>query len=387
MAASAQHHRILVLDEFRELPDGEWEEFRSKWESKGATFMRYNTTTDKTTTASSADAPPKSKADEPVSKEDAFGRLKKLDQEHGPFTGLISLQGFLHKYKPIDGEFLDALPSVRFLTGAGAGFDNIDTQALSSRGVYYCNTPDAVSTPTADSASILILAVLKNIIFADRNVRKGRWGTDVPFGMNPKGATLGIWGMGSIGRITSRQMQAFGMKVVYHNRHRLPEEKEGGARYIEKLEDFLGQCDVVSLHVPLSSATRHLVSAKEFAMFKKGARFVNTARGPVCHEEVLVDALKSGHLSGAALDVFEFEPKVHPWLLEADNVLLQPHTGSHTAGTFAEVTREMLSNLDSFLSAKDGQVPHNAVNRPEGQRSKDTDSSSKRVLKVRLRGV
>lgn len=141
----------------------------------------------------------------------------------------VSLQGFLHRYKPIDAQFCDALPSVRFVTGGGAGYDNIDTGALSSRGVYYCNTPQAVATPTADSASVLILAVLKNVIYADRNVRKGRWGTDVPFGLNPKGATLGIWGMGSIGRITSKQMQAFGMKVVYHNRNRLPKERKSAA--------------------------------------------------------------------------------------------------------------------------------------------------------------
>lgn len=102
---------------------------------------------------------------------------------------------------------------------------------------------------------------------------------------------------------------------------------EAGATYVESLSEFLGQCDVVSVHIPLSDATRHFLSTKEFAMFKKGSRVVNTARGPVIDEEALVAALKSGQLSGAGLDVFEQEPKVHPWLLEADNVILQPHTG------------------------------------------------------------
>ena len=231
----------------------------------------------------------------------------------------------------------------------GAGFDNIDTKALSSAGVYYCNTPESVSIPTADSASVLILTTLKSTIQGDRNVRRGKWSEGVPKGMNPKGAVLGILGMGSIGQITARQMQAFGMKVIYHNRHELPKESEcapspagecvvlrpgsstiaeaAGATYVASLPDFLSQCDVVSVHIPLSDATRHFISTEQFAHFKDGARLVNTARGPVVDEEALVQALKSGKVSAAGLDVFENEPKVHPYLLEADNVLLQPHTG------------------------------------------------------------
>lgn len=153
--------------------------------------------------------------------------------------------------------------------------------------------------------------------------------------------------MGSIGAIVARHMHAFGAKVIYHNRNKLPDEcefiesvantiltklfsptlAEHGAEYVADLSDFLGRCDVVSIHIPLSDATRHFISTKEFAMFKQGARLVNTARGPVVDEEALVEALKSGQLSGAALDVFEKEPEIHPWLLQADNVLLQPHTG------------------------------------------------------------
>lgn len=155
---------------------------------------------------------------------------------------------------------------------------DIDTNSLSASQVYYCNTPHAVSVPTADSASVLILAALKNTIAGDRNTRRGQWTTGLGKGQNPKGAKLGILGMGSIGRIVSRQMQAFGMDVVYHNRRKLPTDQEAGATYVESLEAFLGQCDVVSIHIPLSDATKHFLGEKEFGMFKKGAFFVNTAR-------------------------------------------------------------------------------------------------------------
>ena len=220
----------------------------------------------------------------------------------------------------------------------------IDIDAFSKHSVYYCNTPKSFSKPTADSASVLILAVLKNTIIGDRTIRAGKWQENMPKGLNPKGATLGILGMGTIGGITCKQMQAFGMKVVYHNRKRLPEDREQrsdqlsgirsfkvpcigeeGATFVPSLSEFLKQCDVVSVHVPLNASSRHLLSAKEFAMFKTGARLVNTARGSVVDEQALVEALQSGKLSGAGLDVFENEPDVHPWLVESDNVLLTPH--------------------------------------------------------------
>ncbi|KAK9896785.1 D-3-phosphoglycerate dehydrogenase [Cystobasidium minutum MCA 4210] len=314
-----------------------------------------------------------------VEKQDAFDKLKQLEAEHGPIDGFVSTGGLLHKYAPIGQEFVDCFPQLRFLTGGGAGYNNIDTEALSKNGVYYCNTPQAVAEPTADCASTMILCVLRNFISYDRNTRKGKWKEGLAQGTNPRDATIGILGMGSIGGIVARHMQAFGAKVVYHNRNKLPEKSEHGAKYVAELSDFLAQCDVVSVHVPLSASTRHYLSTKEFKMMKEGSKLVNTARGPVVDEEALVAALKSGHLAGAALDVFENEPEIHPWLLEADNVLLLPHNGSNTRGTDAAVVREMVKNLDSYLSVPKGEPPHNAVNKLE--------QSRKVQITVRLRGM
>lgn len=310
--------------------------------------------------------------------DDAYKKLKQLESDYGPIDGIVSSGGLLHRIKPIGKEFCQCFPNLRFLTGGGAGYDNIDTGALSESGVYYCNTPQAVAEPTADAASIMILSTLRNIISYDRNTRKGKWKEGLALGTNPRGSTVGILGMGSIGGIVAHHMHAFGAKVIYHNRNKLPKESEHGAEFVADLADFLGQCDVVSVHIPLSDATRHFLSTKEFSLFKRGARLVNTARGPVVDEEALVEALKSGQLSGAALDVFEREPEIYPWLLEADNVLLQPHTGSNTNGTLPAVFQEMVQNLDSYLSIPRGQAPHNAVNKV---------SSERVTITVRLRGT
>ena len=201
---------------------------KRRWQAKGVGFVYLDSNNPK--------------ADD---RNKAFDQLRDLEKKHGAIDGVVSMQGFLHRNKPINEDFLNALPNVRFVTGGGAGYDSgctclclcasrslysaadIDGEALAKRKAYYSNTPVAVSTPTADSASTLILTTLKNTIHGDRNVRRGQWSTGVPKGLNPKGAVLGILGMGSIGRIVAHQLQAFGMKIIYHNRHRL--SREGGA--------------------------------------------------------------------------------------------------------------------------------------------------------------
>ncbi|CAD6565020.1 MAG: hypothetical protein CYPHOPRED_005026 [Cyphobasidiales sp. Tagirdzhanova-0007] len=348
------NHCILIIDHPREMPESELDDFKKEWSGKGVKFLQY-------------DLPKEAPF---PSKSYVFDQLRKLDQEAGPIDGCVSFCTFISSYQPINADFCETLPSLGLLAGTGAGFDRIDIDAFSKHSVYYCNTPKSFSKPTADSASVLILAVLKNTIIGDRTIRAGKWQENMPKGLNPKGATLGILGMGTIGGITCKQMQAFGMKVVYHNRKRLPEDREEGATFVPSLSEFLKQCDVVSVHVPLNASSRHLLSAKEFAMFKTGARLVNTARGSVVDEQALVEALQSGKLSGAGLDVFENEPDVHPWLVESDNVLLTPHIAGDTLGTVAEAMREILQSLSSYLSIEKGQPPLNAVNQIEPRKSR-----------------
>ena len=232
------------------------------------------------------------------------------------------------------------------MTGAGVGFDSaclffafqacahlafmqdIDLRAFSSRGVYYSNTPMGPAMPTSDSAFILILAVLRNTILGDRVVRRGAWIRDFQKGINPSDAIIGLIGLGRIGKMVAQKLSAFGVKkIIYFTRTRLgeKEEKALGLEYKATLDDLLQESDVVSLHLPQNKDTKHFIGTREFAMFKQGARLVNTARGPIVDEEALVQALKDQQISGAALDVFEHDAKVHPYLMESDMVLLQPH--------------------------------------------------------------
>ncbi|CAD6582700.1 MAG: hypothetical protein CYPHOPRED_002101 [Cyphobasidiales sp. Tagirdzhanova-0007] len=182
-------------------------------------------------------------------------------------------------------------------------------------------------------------------------------------------ATVGLVGMGRIAKMVARRLTAWGTKrVVYYSRTRISnaEEKELGVHHAETLEALLSESDVISLHVPSTSETKHLLGSREFAMCKKGARLVNTARGDIVDEEALVQALKNGQISGAALDVYEHEPKVHLYLRDHDMVLMQPHTAAQMVGLWRNITDEMLGNMDSFLGGLEhgqkGVKPKNAVN-------------------------
>lgn len=255
---------------------------------------------------------------------------------------------------PFDGEIISALPqSVKFICHNGAGYDNIDIPACTARGIEVSSTPQAVDEATADIALFLMLGALRRITVPFDAVRRGDWrgGSRFGLGHDPRGKTLGILGMGGIGRAVARRASAFGMKIVYHNRRRLESKLEGGAEYVT-FDDLLGKSDVISLNLALSEQTRHIISGKEFGKMKDGVVIVNTARGPVMDEAALVKALQDGKVWAAGLDVFEREPEIHEGLLKNDKVVLLPHIGTATWETQRDMELLVLRNLRSALEGK-----------------------------------
>jgi glyoxylate reductase len=245
----------------------------------------------------------------------------------------------------------------------GVGYNNIDVAAAARRGVMVTNTPGVLTESTADLAMALLLAVGRRIVASDRYTREGRFQFWVPFhflGHEVSGTTLGIAGMGRIGQAVARRARGFDMKVLYHNRTRLPADLERslGAQWVQ-WDRLLSESDYLSLHVPLTSETRHLIGATELGMMKPGAFLINTARGPVVDEAALLDALRSGRIAGAGLDVYENEPELTPGLTDLDNVVLLPHVGSATVATRRRMAAMAVDNLLAGLA---GREPPNWVN-------------------------
>lgn len=238
----------------------------------------------------------------------------------------------------IDGELADAAGSqLRCVANVAVGYDNVAVEELNERGVVVTNTPGVLDDATADLTIALLLMVTRRLGEAERLIRSGRpwgWGFDFMLGASLRGKTLGVVGMGGIGQAVAARARAFGVEIAYHNRSRLPAEIEGrlGARLLP-LEELLATSDFVTLHCPLTPETHHLIDAAALARMKASAFLVNTARGPVVDEQALVNALRSGQIAGAALDVFEHEPEVHPGLTELENTVLIPHLGSATSET------------------------------------------------------
>jgi glyoxylate reductase len=230
--------------------------------------------------------------------------------------------------------------------------------------VVVTNTPGVLTDATADLTMALILAATRRVGEAERLVRAGyRWSWDMFFmlGMGLTGKTLGVVGLGGIGRAVARRALGFGMTVVYAGPRPAPPEVErslGGARHVP-LEELLAVADVVTLHCPLTPQTRHLIDARALGLMRASAFLVNTARGPVVDEAALVDALRAGELAGAGLDVYEREPEVHPGLLELENVVLLPHLGSATIETR---TAMAVLAAENALAVLEGRRPPTPVN-------------------------
>jgi len=252
---------------------------------------------------------------------------------------------------------------LRVVANIGAGYDNIDVNECTRRRILVTNTPDVLTEATADLAFALTLAAARRVVEGDRFVRRGNWPHwqwNFLWGSEMHGKTLGLYGFGRIGQAMARRGRGFSMRILYHARHRVPEniEKELGAQWVDR-DALMRESDFLSLHVPLTAETHHAISRREFALMKPSAYLINTARGNIIEEEALVEALQAGRLGGAGLDVFEREPKVHPALIEMDNVVLLPHIGSATAETRLRMALLASANL---LAALNGQRPPNLVN-------------------------
>jgi glyoxylate reductase len=236
------------------------------------------------------------------------------------------------------------------------GYDNIDVAAAERAGVAVCNTPGILDETTADLAFALILAASRLMSEAERDLRGGRWpgwGISQYLGRDVHGATLGLVGYGRIGRAVARRAAGFGMRVLHTARR-----DTGSEGYVADLDELLTESDVVSLHVPLSDATRHLIDARRLALLKPTAVLVNTARGPVVDESALAIALEDGQLFAAGLDVYEREPAVHPRLLAAPRTVLLPHLGS---GSVTTRTRMAQLACEGAVAVLAGESPANLV--------------------------
>ena len=262
-----------------------------------------------------------------------------------------------------DEELLAAAPKLRIVSTVSVGYDNIDVPACTRRKVVATNTPGVLDETTADFAWTLLMAIARRLVEGDAWLRSGTWpGWDLDqlLGGDIWEKTLGIIGFGRIGREVARRALGFRMRVLYHSRSRVPVEieKELHAEYVP-LESLLREADFVTLHVPLSPETRHLISTPQFEKMKRTAYLINTARGPVVDEAALVDALERKLIAGAALDVYEHEPKVHPALIPRKDVILAPHLGSASIETRTKMAVMAATNAAALF---EGKRPPNALN-------------------------
>jgi glyoxylate reductase len=256
----------------------------------------------------------------------------------------------------IDDSILAQCPKLQVVANVAVGYDNIDIAAAARRGVTVTNTPGVLTNATADFAWTLLLAVARNVVPADRYVREGRfreWMMMEFHGAELAGRTLGVAGFGRIGAAVARRGRGFGMHVIYANSRRVAQalEEETGAHFVDK-ETLLASSDVLSLHVPLTPSTRHYLSDAEFALMKRSAFVINTARGPVIDEAALARALTSGAIRGAGIDVFEREPAVDTALLAAPNTVLAPHIASATTETRTKMALMAAENVIAVLAGK-----------------------------------
>ena len=262
---------------------------------------------------------------------------------------------------PVTERVIEACPQLRVIAQFAVGIDNIDLAAARRNSVVVTHTPGVLTDATADFAFALLLAVARRLREADAYVRAGsfrRWEATLLLGTELRGKTLGIVGLGRIGRAVARRALAFGMDVIYHNRSRinLTHERVLDARWVP-LEELLRECDVLSLHCPLNAESRCIINARALSMMKPDAILINTARGAVVDESALVGALQRGAIAGAGLDVFQHEPRVHEALLGMDNVVLAPHLGSATVETRTEMARMCAESIRAVLAGEE-KVPH-----------------------------
>ena len=299
------------------------------------------------------DALERSGADVWVSPED---RALTPDELHAAVRGADAVVAMLHDR--VDDAFLTAAgDQLQVVANVAVGYDNVDVDAARAHGVTITNTPGVLTDATADLAFTLLLAVTRRIGEGERLIRSGEpwaWSIEFMLGRGLRGKTLGIVGFGAIGRAVAARARAFGMEVIYSDAVRRDEPGQ------VELDDLLARSHAVSLHTPLMPETRHLIDAAALARMRDDAYLVNTSRGPVVDEAALATALRDGVIAGAALDVFEHEPEVHPDLVGLDNVVLLPHLGSATLETRTAMAELAVENALAVLAGQDPPTPVSA---------------------------
>jgi glyoxylate reductase len=283
-------------------------------------------------------------------------------------AGLAAAEGALTMVTDrIEEATLEGAPGLRVVANMAVGYDNIDPAMAERHGVWVTNTPGVLAETTADLAFALLLAAARHVVLSERDTRAGGWKTWSPtafLGPDVHGATLGIIGLGEIGEAVARRGRGFAMDIVYTSRSAKPEAEAALGVRRATLEELLAQSDFVSVHTPLTPETRHLMNAERFGQMKPGAILVNTARGGIVDQEALVEAVRSGRLGGAALDVTDPEPLPleHP-LFELPHVVITPHIGSAGAATRARMAEMAAANIIAALA---GDRPPNALNNAAG---------------------
>ena len=265
----------------------------------------------------------------------------------------------------IDADLMDKSPGLKVISNMAVGYDNIDIEEATRRHIVVGNTPGVLTETTADFAFTLLVSAARRVVEADNFTRQGKWQTWAPMallGQDIHHATLGIIGLGRIGVEVARRARGFDMKVLYHDSVRRSGEEESqlGVEYVSELSGLLSRSDFVSVHVPLTPETHHLVGANEFALMKSTAVFVNTSRGTVVDQKALYEALKTGQIFTAAIDVTETEPiPADDPLLTLNNIIVAPHIAS---ASFPTRTRMAMMAAENLLAGLRGEVPPNCVN-------------------------
>ncbi len=262
---------------------------------------------------------------------------------------------------PVPRELIERFPpGLGLIANIATGTDNIDLETAARKGLAVSNTP-VVTEDTADLTMALLLATCRRLSFCERALRAGEWQLGAgTLGSSVHGKVLGIVGLGAIGQAVARRAAAFDMTILYHGPNRKPEAEAAlGVQYRGQLRELLAESDIVSLNCPLTSANRHLMNTETLGQMKPGGALVNTGRGPLVDEKALVAALESGHLGAAGLDVYEFEPRVTPRLLDFDNVTLLPHIGGATVECRTDMAMRAFANIRQYLD--EGKAIDNCV--------------------------
>lgn len=300
-------------------------------------------------------------ADVTIGKRGVYNSEDALVSDIEGYDALLSMLS-----NPVTRKVLEAGKELKVVANYAVGYNNVDVAAAKELGIRVTNTPGALTEATADIAWALILATIRRIPESEHYLRAGRFDGWDPLGFlgfDLNGKTIGIIGLGRIGQAVARRAQGFGMKILYHNRKQVDASIETAlsASYVEDYRELVKTSDVLSLNCPLTPETRHMISRELLRQMKPSAIVVNTGRGPLIDEAGLAEALKSGWIAGAGLDVFEEEPVVHPALLNAPNAVLIPHIGSATFETRIRMGMMAAEGLVHLLNGGDGSTLPNLL--------------------------